>query len=278
MQSPIGYSLLNESHSLGITMMSKLPTISIGSKTISRLIIGGNPFSGNSHQCPERDREMMDWYTTARIKKDLSEAEACGINTFLGRGDNHIRRMLHEYWQEGGTIQWIAQTCPERASLHGNIDSIADSGAILCYLHGGMADRLAAEGKKQQLADAIQHIKDRGLVAGIAAHDPETHRIARDELDVQFHAVCCYNLSAHPDTFPEEDRSQAFGLIHELHAPVLLYKFMAAGRYDPMRAFDEACGAVRDSDALVIGVCTKDNPNMIRENMEHVIRCFAPES
>ena len=51
----------------------------------------------------------MHYYTVDRIKSVLRECEAEGINTFLGRGDNHICRLLVEYWNEGGEIQAVQQ-------------------------------------------------------------------------------------------------------------------------------------------------------------------------
>jgi hypothetical protein len=45
-----------------------LPTVTIGPHRISRLTIGGNPFSGFSHQNAQRDAEMLDYYSVARIK------------------------------------------------------------------------------------------------------------------------------------------------------------------------------------------------------------------
>jgi len=87
--------------------------VHIGGLSVSRLIIGGNPFSGFSHQGSARDEEMKHYYTTERIKATLHEAERVGINTHIGRADHHVMRFLLEYWDEGGTLQWIAQTCPE---------------------------------------------------------------------------------------------------------------------------------------------------------------------
>ena len=41
--------------------------------SVSRFIIGGNPFSTVSHQGQARDLEMRQRYTTARIKATLAE-------------------------------------------------------------------------------------------------------------------------------------------------------------------------------------------------------------
>ena len=44
----------------------------IAGKRVSRLCIGGNPFSGFSHQTPERTREMLDFFTPETIKQTLA--------------------------------------------------------------------------------------------------------------------------------------------------------------------------------------------------------------
>jgi len=73
-----------------------MDTVQLGDLTVSRLILGGNTFSGFSHQTPELDQEMAAYFTAARIKQTMREAEELGINTFLGRADRHVRRTLIE--------------------------------------------------------------------------------------------------------------------------------------------------------------------------------------
>ena len=116
---------------------STLPTISLGPHQVSRLIIGGNPFSGGSHTSPEMDQAFVDYYSTANIKAALRESEAHGINTAQLRGDRHIMRILHEYRQEGGRLQWIAQTASELRDLPGNIQTCR------CGGHRGLPPRHA---------------------------------------------------------------------------------------------------------------------------------------
>ena len=55
-----------------------LPTIKLGSLEVTRLIIGGNPFSGNSHVNESLSEAMRDYFTTARIKETLSAARSTG--------------------------------------------------------------------------------------------------------------------------------------------------------------------------------------------------------
>ena len=92
-----------------------MDAVRIGTLEISRFTLGGNPFSGFSHQGPGRNCEMEHYYSSARIKETFRQAEAAGITTFLGRSDRHIIRALMEYWDEGGKLAWVAQTCRRRA-------------------------------------------------------------------------------------------------------------------------------------------------------------------
>ena len=85
--------------------------IEIGDLRVSRFILGSNPFSGYSHQTSERDLEMKRYYTTERIKQTLREAESLGVTALIARTDHHIVRVLLEYWDQGGAIQWLGQTC-----------------------------------------------------------------------------------------------------------------------------------------------------------------------
>ena len=79
-----------------------LPTIRIGETDITRLIVGGNPFSGNSHVDEKLDWSMRDYFTTQRIKDTLFRCQENGINAMLLRGDMHIMRIIHEFRQDGG--------------------------------------------------------------------------------------------------------------------------------------------------------------------------------
>jgi hypothetical protein len=48
--------------------MPRLPTAQLGPHQITRLIVGGNPFCGNSHYSEELSREMIEFYTAERVK------------------------------------------------------------------------------------------------------------------------------------------------------------------------------------------------------------------
>lgn len=254
----------------------ELPTISIGDLQVSRLIVGGNPFSAISHQSAERDKEMRDYYTTERIKATLRQCEEVGINTFCGRADNHIMRLLNEYWNEGGRIQWLAQTAPERRSLEENIRQAARAGARAIYIQGGTVDQALEAGRLEELAEPLKLIRSLGCAPGIAGHNPDSHRRARElDLGAEFHMVCFYNLTgrrgkidvADPaERYHPDDPPKAVRLIQELNLPCLAYKVLAAGRRDPVEALTYAFQNIKPTDAVVVGVYTGDNPNQVYDD------------
>jgi hypothetical protein len=251
--------------------------IRLGSIEVSRLIIGGNPFSGVSHQNPETDLAMKRFFTVERIKQTLRSAEELGITAFIGRADRHITRLLSEYWSEGGSIRWIAQTCPEMVSAARSIEDGVSGGAVACYLHGGVMDNLFARGELKEIPSLIRMIRDAGLPAGIAAHNPEVIEWAEQNLDIDFY-MCSYYNSAHRDQaaelrsglaewFNDVDRDAMVSLIRRLSKPAIHYKIFAAGRKNPKDAFEFAARRLRPGDGVCIGVYQEHRPGMVAEDV-----------
>ncbi len=252
-------------------------TVRIGNLDISRVIVGGNPVSGFSHQTPAKDEEMRRYFTTERIKQMLRSAEGLGVRTHIARADHHVMRYLLEYWDEGGTIQWIAQTCPEVGTSERGVANALNGRAAACYIHGGLMDYLLANGGLDQVPPAIARIRDAGLPAGIAGHNPDVFRWAADHLDVDFY-MCSYYNSAHRDGhaehrsgmaewFHDSDRTAMTQVLATLPRPVIHYKVFAAGRNDPADALGFVARCLRPSDAVCLGIYPKDHPHMLAENL-----------
>jgi hypothetical protein len=243
---------------------------------VSRFILGSNPFSGFSHQDPETDWAMRHFFTTGKIKETLREAEALGVNTLIARSDFHVMRMLMEYRDEGGTLQWFAQTCPEVGSHAACIQRAAGYGAKAVHLHGGVMDHRFAQGNLDDVQPALDLIRQNGMLAGIAAHNPRVIEWAEENLDLDYYLCCYYNPerrdegAAHnplaQEAYLEEDRQAMTDLIPQLSRPVVHYKIMAAGRNDPRAAFAFAASKMRANDAVCVGIYQKDNPGMLRED------------
>lgn len=244
---------------------------------VSRFILGSNPFSGFSHQDPGTDWAMRHWFTTSKIKETLHEAESLGVNTLIARTDYHVMRMLMEYRDEGGALQWFAQTCPEVGSHEACILRAASYGAKAVHLHGGVMDHRFAQGDLDDVQPALDLIRQKGMLAGIAAHNFRVIEWAEENLDLDYYLCCYYNPErrdkrpAHDpnaqEVYLEEDRQAMTDLIQKLSRPVVHYKIMAAGRNDPKTAFAFAASKMRANDAVCVGIYQKDRPDMLREDI-----------
>ncbi|MGD9497734.1 MAG: hypothetical protein AB7Y46_15640 [Armatimonadota bacterium] len=257
--------------------MPKMPMVALGSLTVSRFIVGGNPFSGNSHLSAGMSDRMRHWWTVARIKDCLREAEGLGVNALVARGDNHIQRLLLEYWDEGGGIQWIAQTAPERASVEANIRQIRGTGAQACYLHGGMADGIFRGGDPEQMREWIALIKELGMVAGMASHNWQ-YPLRAEEMDLgcDFYMCSFYDLYGRGgEVYAEEDRVAMCATIRRLDKPCVAYKILAAGRNEPQEAFAFAFANIKPTDAVCVGLYTEDHPDQLREDVALTARLGA---
>jgi hypothetical protein len=259
--------------------------VKIGKAEVSRFIIGSNPFSGFSHQGREMDRKMMHYYTTANIKQVLRNAEELGINTIIARGDHHMLRVLMEYWDEGGKLQWFGQTCPELGPPEQTMSRVAGMGAPACHIHGGYADHLLENGRLEDLIPAVQHARKLGLIVGLAGHNTATLRWAEEHLDVDYYMCSYYNpiprkdqaqhRSGTDEAYEEEDRRAMIELIQGLSRPAIHYKVMAAGRNAPAEALARVAEALRPGDAVCVGVYPAARPGMLKEDADLFQRSLA---
>ncbi len=248
-----------------------IPAVEFCGLQVSRLMVGGNPISGFSHQGPERDEEMLNYYTTARIKETLQRAEAVGITTTVLRSDPHIERIMREYCNEGGRIQWIVQLGVAPSQFSGAIRRAVSLGAKAAYIHGGIGDRAYAQRDLDSLKELIGYIHDHGIPAGVGSHSPHAHRwMYEADLPADFHVVSFYNCGSLHDgngeKFDAEDPPPAGEVIREIDKPCIGYKIMGAGRVDAREALQFAFANIKPGDCVNVGMYRGDNDNMVEEN------------
>jgi hypothetical protein len=250
----------------------------IKDQTVSKLILGSNPFSGFSHQNPQTDWDMRHFFSGLKIKEIFREAETLGVNTVIARSDYHVMRLIMEYRDEGGKLQWFAQTCPEVGSHVACINRAASYGAKAVHLHGGVMDYQFAQNQLEDVQPALDLARQKGMLAGIAAHNHRVIEWAERHLDLDYY-LCCYYNPDHRDEraghdpnatefYLEEDRQAMTNLIPQLSHPVIHYKIMAAGRNDPAAAFAFAASKMRANDACCVGIYPKDKPGMLAEDVQ----------
>lgn len=264
-----------------------LPTVTFGSDQITRLIIGGNPFSGGSHTSVEMDNAFLDYYSNENIKRALFEAERQGLNAMQTRADRHIMRMMREYRNEGGMLQWIAQTASELRDLPGNIRQAAAAGAVGIYHHGTRTDGLWREGNIDEMRDLLAVMRDSGVAVGVGTHLPEViEYIEEHDWDVDFYMACCYTLGRpRPkdgtlgaflagEVYDDADRDRMMRTVRATPKTCLAFKILAASRKcespaTVREAFEYAFTHIKPQDAVVVGMFQRDL-NQVAMNSEIV--------
>lgn len=251
----------------------------IGTVELSRLCIGGNPFSGFSHQNAERDREMVEYYTPERIKADLRTAEQVGINTFFGRTDDHIHGIIRDYRDEGGAIQWFAQVsldAGEPDSWRKWLRASIELGAAGTYIHGGVVDNWFATERFDNFREALATMRAAGVAAGFAGHLPGAHDWIRENLEVDFQMCCHYNPSdrsksphhvGEGERWEEDDRDEMLRTIRRIETPVVHYKVFAGGNRPVVPAFELLAREMRANDVACVGMFTQDAPDLIAKDV-----------
>jgi hypothetical protein len=268
------------------TSPDALPTGRIGNVVISRLIAGGNPFSGWSHS---RDLKYISdlfkaYSTDEKILQTLELYEENGINTILAGGV----RVLDKYWNErGGKIQWIAQTHPKSNDLTTNIKRAIDNGAVAAYIQGGIGDSFVKNGRVDLLGKALDFIKQNRIPAGIGAHSIEVP-IACEKAGIEpdFYMKTLHHgnyWSATPkekrvkwsvDSFGPDDHDNIWALDPErtiefmktVDKPWIAFKTLAAGAIHPRDGFryafnngaDFICAGMFDFQVIEDVIIAKD--------------------
>lgn len=234
-----------------------MPAGKIGDVTISRLIIGGNQFSGWSHS---RDlkylRDLFKAYATEKkILETLRTAEENGINTIITAGSAYLSR----YWKDlGGKMQWIAQVHPKTDDVTSDIKRAIDAGAIGAYVHGGAGDSFVKGGRVDLLGKAVEFIKSQRVLAGIGGHSLEVPKaVEKAGIRPDFYMKTFHHdryWSATPkeqraefivDSFGPEDHDNIWCITPEkdmefmrtVARPWIAFKVLAAGAIHPREGF-----------------------------------------
>jgi hypothetical protein len=253
-----------------------LPTVGFCGLTVTRMLIGANPFGGFSHQNEARDLEMKTYATPERILETWARAEAAGINTFVTNNETeHVIDTTRRYLAEGGKMQWIGQLAMRNhPSMMASLDEAKEIGASAVYFHGGYVDGFYKEQDAGELRQWVAHAKSIGLPVGVAGHSPLVHDWVNSLDLVDFHVVCIFNCgSLHSGCghrFQLSDLFPAYECIARIQKPCIAYKIMGAGRIDPLMSFEYCFDHIKPGDVCNVGMHRGDNDNMVEENVAMV--------
>jgi hypothetical protein len=249
-----------------------LPTIRLGTHTVTRLISGGNPIGGYSHATPDLSAAMLEWFTPERTVAYVHQLERAGINTWQFDYFDYIAAALRAARDQGSTIQFI---CVHHAGRNGTLpDVIRDVKPIAVMHHGGVTDSLFRQGKAGQVRDFMKRAKDLGVLAGVSTHNPDNlRRMVGDGWEADLYMTCFHNLTrpvdeqrkkfggaaAFDEPFVDTDPGEMATVVRETKTPCLAFKILAAGRrcWSTEKidaAFKFAYSSIKPTDAVIVGM------------------------
>ncbi len=268
-----------------------LPTVALGKRQVTRLIVGGNPIYGHSHFNRLFSRSMTDWHTPERVVALLKRCEQAGINCWQNSYTERTMEDLERYRAEGGAMHWLSLGKTDWDEHPERIAAAAKHRPIGLAPHGGLNERLHREGKLGVLTDLLKRIRDQGVLVGLSAHNPALIELAEEKgWDVDYYMCCLYYLTRPREevrkllggelplgeVFLESDPPRMFRVVRSVKKPCLVYKVFAAGRRVGSRAevresLRTALENVKPTDALIVGMYQQfgdqvgENTGLMRE-------------
>ncbi|NLX98060.1 MAG: hypothetical protein GXY83_18005 [Rhodopirellula sp.] len=180
------------------TDFNGMPCGKLGDSVVSRLVFDGNPLVGTVHSRDLKyvSRLARTYHTPERIQETLRLAEASGINTVLGAGDEAVR----EYNAAGGKLQFIARLSPKLTgeALAEAIQRNIDGGAVAHYTCECETDELVRTGGFDKLRNVIETAAKFALSIGVGTWAmPVVAACEEAKLPLDF-----YVKSLHADGYP----------------------------------------------------------------------------
>lgn len=246
-----------------------MPTIKLGTHSVSRLVVGSNCFNAGSHLSAFVNREMRAYYTPEQVLKTLRRCQEVGINAWQG-GCGSIplyRRLL----DEGGSMHFLSIEADNQQA----IETLKAGGCIGIAYHGERTDTLFKNNRLDHAQDYLKRIRDAGLLVGVSTHMPDVvDAVESKGWDVDYYMTCVYErhrsaealkkLLGHVpipvnEVYLREDPPRMFKAIRATRRPCLAFKILAAGRLSDHpawvdAAFRETFAGIKPTDGVIVGI------------------------
>ncbi|MDD4269909.1 MAG: hypothetical protein PHO07_08340 [Pirellulales bacterium] len=267
----------------------ELPTIQLGKHRVSRMIAGWNPIGGYSYMGHHMDQHMREYYTPERTVEFLQGCEQQGVNTHQYSPSDKSTEVLRAMRERGSKMQFLCLSSG-RAQVKATIEATAP---FAIAHHGGATDTMFAAGKSGEVHDFVKEVHDRGLLAGVSAHNPDCiRRVADEGWEVDFFMTCFYFLTrmnipearekAQPDptlpvgsyAFYRDDPTVMTEVVRQVKKPCFGFKILGSGRkcgsqQSVRQAFQFAFERIKPTDGLIVGMYPRFFDE-IRANAEYV--------
>jgi len=268
-----------------------LPTVRLGKYSVTRLIIGANPFYGYSHFNRLYSQHMLEWFTAERVCQTLRQCEQNGINTWQfsqgGRGIEDLQR----FRAEGGQLHAILLSGRPMEEDLAQIPKLAKLGLVGMVHHGGTTDRRWRAGEQQKIRDFLKAVRDSGVLVGLSTHNPAVVEATEEQgWDIDFYMTCVYYVTRpteelhkmlgqrppYGEVFLPDDPPRMYRAVRQSKKTCLAFKVLAAGRVTDSpkqieEAFRLAYTSIKPQDAVIVGMYPRYS-DQVRENTETVRR------
>ena len=251
---------------------SALPAMKLGKYRISRLLAGYNPIGGYSYLGHHMDRHMREYFTVERTVQFLRRCQREGISAHQFTPSEKMTKVLRSLRERGSGLRSIC--------LHSGRSrvkaAVEEYRPIAMAHHGGVTDRLFREGKSQEVHAFVKEAHDRGVLAGVSAHNPDcVKRIADEGWEVDFFMTCFYFLTRKPAAraagqatvqtleiaypFYKADPLVMTKVVRQVTKPCLAFKILGAGRLCSsqqvvQKAFKFAFQHIKPIDGVIVGM------------------------
>ncbi len=238
-------------------LIKPVPKGRLGDLEIGRIICGGNLISGFAHS---RDliyvsQFLKNYFTEKKVMDTFWLCEECGMNATAVSARPEPVKMLHQYWNSGGKIKWIAPVYPKEDDYKSNIDFAIDNGASAAMIMGNVGDEWARAGKFELMAEVIAYIKSKGIPAGVAGHElatvrgSEEHNVGADFYMKTLHSRNYWSWQPEQkkdkliidnygvDNYWERTPEETIAYMETLKKLWIAFKTMAAGAVHPKAGF-----------------------------------------
>lgn len=262
----------------------KLPEVPLGSYSISRLIAGGNPPHGGSHQTRLMNMHMQEYFTPDQTVEFVRRCRQQGINTWQSSYSQKVRDALTQFREEGGQMQFICLCSPDEVADEEKFAKVMELDPMGVAFHGEVTDRIWRAGKINTVLDTLARIRDAGVLVGLSTHNPEVIQYTEEkDWDLDFYMACVYRKSRDHTELMEIMKEAPIGEIYlssdvpkmcetisKAKKTCLAFKILAAGRTcdtpeQVRKAFEFVLGHIKPSDAVVVGMYPRYT-DQIKEN------------
>ncbi|MGQ9608736.1 MAG: hypothetical protein ACUVWN_05520 [bacterium] len=263
-----------------------LPCIQLGKYLVSRLIVGGNPTQGGSHQTTLMNMHMNEYFTLERTLEFISHCSEHGINTWQTAYSQKIADTLRLFREKGGKMQWICLCSPDEVANKDRFSKVLELNPIGVAFHGEVTDVFWRQSKIDTIPDTLAKIRDSGVLVGLSTHNPDVVNYAEEKSwDVDFYMTCVYRKSRDHKELMEIMREIPIGEIYlpsdlpkmcetimNAKKPCLAFKILAAGRTcdtpeQVRKAFEFVFGHIKPTDAVIVGMYPRYT-DQIKENAD----------